>query len=56
MMLMQDYIMRLCKCGMRIDDAYTVVNDFFRELDFDGLTDYVKQYETITEILNAYVD
>ena len=51
-----EYIMRLCKCGMRVDDAYTVVNDFCRELDFDGLKEYVSEYETITKIVNAYVD
>lgn len=56
MMLMQDYIMRLCKCGMRIDDAYTVVNDFFRELDFDGLAEYISQQETIRSIIDQYVD
>ena len=51
-----EYIMRLCRCGMRIDDAYTVCNDFYRELDFDGLAEYVSQYEVIHEMLNAYVD
>ena len=51
-----EYVMRLCRCGMRVDDAYTVVNDFYRELDFDGLKDYVSEYETITKIVNAYVD
>lgn len=53
---MQEYIMRLCRCGMRIDDAYTVVNDFCRELDIDGLKDYVEQYEVAHKIVKAYVD
>ena len=53
---MHEYIMRLCRCGMRIDDAYTVVNDFFRELDFDGLDAYVEQYEVTHKIVSEYVD
>lgn len=53
---MHEYIMRLCRCGMRIDDAYTVCNDFFRALDFDGLEEYVNQYETVKKIVNVYVD
>lgn len=53
---MHEYIRRLCACGMRVDDAYTVVDDFYRELDFEGLEDYVRSYETVHAILNAYVD
>ena len=53
---MQEYIERLCACGMRVDDAFIVCNDFGRELDYDGLVAYVEQYETIHEMLNAYVD
>lgn len=53
---MHEYINRLMACGMRVDDAYTVCNDFFRELDFDGLEEYVSQYEVIHKMLNAYVD
>lgn len=53
--LMNEYIDRLCRCGMRVDDAYTVCNDFYRELDFDGLKEYVKQKETIHQIVNDYV-
>lgn len=53
---MHDYIRRLIACGMRVDDAYTVCNDFYRELDFDGLDEYVRDYETITKIVNSYVD
>jgi hypothetical protein len=41
---------------MRVDDAYTVCSDFYRDLDFDGLAAYVKQYETIHQIVSAYVD
>ena len=51
-----EYIMRLCRCGMRVDDAYTVVNDFCRELDFDGLKEYVKQKELVAEMVNSFVD
>lgn len=51
-----DYVNRLCCCGMRVDDAYTVCHDFYRELDFDGLEDYVSRYEVIHNIVNAYVD
>ena len=53
---MYEYINRLCRCGMRVDDAYTVVNDFFRELDFDGLREYVRNYETVTKIVRENVD
>lgn len=53
---MVDYINELCACGMRVDDAYTVVNDFFRELDIDGLEDYILQYKAVRETLAAYVD
>lgn len=53
---MNEYINRLMACGMRVDDAYTVCNDFYRELDFDGLAEYVTQYETIHAMLDAYVD
>lgn len=53
---MHEYIRRLCNCGMRVDHAYKVVNDFYRELDFAGLEEYVKDYETMTEIINTMVD
>ena len=53
---MYEYINRLCRCGMRIDDAYTVVNDFYRELDFDGLKDYISEYETIHAMIEECVD
>jgi len=56
MILMHEYIRRLTNCGMRVDDAYTVVNDFYRELDFEGLEDYVSGYEVMTSIVSAYVD
>lgn len=56
MILMHEYIRRLTDCGMRVDHAYTVVNDFYRELDFKGLEEYVEDYETMTCIINAMVD
>ena len=46
-----EYIAELCGLGMRVDDAYVVVNDFFRELDIDGLKDYIRQYRAIRETL-----
>ena len=56
MFLIHDYIRRLCNCGMRVDDAYVVCNDFCRELDFDGLVDYVDQYEKNHGVVLGYVD
>lgn len=56
MFLMYEYVRRLCNCGMRVDDAYTVCNDFYRELDFDGLKEYVKQKELVAEMVNSFVD
>lgn len=53
---MYEYIRWLCACGMRIDDAYTVVNDFYRELDFDGLLDFIKGYEIAQKIVRENVD
>lgn len=34
---MDDYIERLMLCGWTHEQAYRIVNDFLRELDFDGL-------------------
>ncbi len=42
-----DYVERLCAAGMRLDDAVVLVNDFQRELDWDGLADYVEEYERL---------
>ena len=51
---MQDYIDRLIAAGMRPDDATVLVMDFCRELDFDGLEDYVANYEALTRITAIY--
>ena len=44
------YIERLCAAGMRLDDATILVQDFERDLDFDGLEDYVKEYERLAYV------
>lgn len=48
--------MRLCRCGMRIDDAYTTCYKFYTNLDYDGLEDFVSLQETITKILADCID
>ncbi len=45
-----DYVERLCAAGMRLDDACLLVSDFRRELDFDGLEEYVKEYERLAYV------
>lgn len=47
---MTDYVAKLVSCGMRIDDAMVLVKDFERELDFDGLADYVNEYENLAYV------
>lgn len=44
-MCSQDYIDRLTYAGMRIDNAWMIVDDFLRDLDFGGLEDYCKALE-----------
>ena len=51
---MQEYIDRLTQAGMRPDDATVLVMDFMRELDFDGLEEYVAEYEALTKIVAIY--
>ena len=53
---MYEYIHRLCACGMRVDRAYSVVNSFYRDLDFDGLRDFVRTYENNAKIIKDNVD
>lgn len=53
---MQEYIDRLCLCGIRKDDAWVLVNDFLRELDWNGLADYVNELEKVHRELTGYVD
>ena len=40
-----DYIERLFLCGISIDDAWSIVNDFCSDLDFEGLDDFVRERE-----------
>lgn len=51
---MQDYIDRLIRAGMRPDDAAVLVMDFMRELDFDGLHEYVAEFEALVKITAIY--
>lgn len=44
---MDEYIARLIACRFRVDNAIVVVNDFMRELDFDGLAAYVTETERL---------
>lgn len=44
---MQDYIDRLTNCGVRLDDAMVIVSDFARDLDFNGLAEYVAELERL---------
>lgn len=53
---MSEYIGELCSLGMRIDDAYVIVNDFFRESNVSGLEDYIREYRDIQIILLECVD
>ena len=53
---MHEYIRRLCAAGMRVDHAYEIVDNFYRELDFEGLRDFVAGYETAARIVRENVD
>lgn len=44
---MNEYIERLVVSGMDPNDATIIVNDFMRDSDFDGLKQYVMEYESI---------
>lgn len=44
---MNEYIERLVVSGMNPNDATIIVNDFMRDSDFDGLKQYVLEFETI---------
>ena len=46
----QNYIDRLTACGMRIDNALVLINDFLRDLDFDGLADCCRELERRHEL------
>lgn len=42
---MDDYIDRLMMCGWRRDQAYKIVNDFLKNLNFDGLNEFIRLEE-----------
>ena len=42
---MDDYIERLMLCGWTREQSYRIVNDFLRELDFDGLNEFIRLEE-----------
>lgn len=46
----QNYIARLRAVGMRLDNATVLVNDFLRDLDWDGLADYCATLERRHEL------
>lgn len=43
----QHYIDRLRAAGLHEDDAAVIVNDFLRDLDFEGLSDYCAELERL---------
>lgn len=47
---MADYVRRLQMCGYRIDDAWTIANDFLRILDFDALEAFVRAKELVQRV------
>lgn len=51
---MLEYVDRLCACGLRKDDAWVLVTDFLRELDFDGLAEYVKELERLHVLASVF--
>lgn len=42
---MDNFIERLMLCGWRKDQAWILVSDFLRELDFDELEDFIRREE-----------
>lgn len=42
---MDDYIERLMMCGWRYTQACYIVESFLRELDFDGLAEFIRLEE-----------
>lgn len=44
---MDEYIRRLMNCGWRMDNAWMLVNDLLRELDFDGLEEFILREEAL---------
>lgn len=44
---MDEYIRRLMNCGWCMDNAWMLVNDLLRELDFDGLEDFIRREESL---------
>lgn len=42
-----EQIKRLQMCGYRLDDAWAIVNDFLRMLDFDALKAFIEAQELV---------
>lgn len=47
---MDEYIRRLMMCGYRKDDAWTIVNDFLRLLDWDALEAFIEAREIVQRV------
>ena len=45
-----EYINRLQMCGYRLDDAWTIVNDFLRMLDWDALEAFIQAQELVQRV------
>ena len=43
--VMDEYIDKLMMCGWSYEQALYMVNDFFRNLDFDGLNEFIRLEE-----------
>lgn len=52
----ENYINRLRDYGIHEDDAAIIVNDFLRDLDFEGLADYCAELEQIHKGLKNHVE
>lgn len=47
---MDEYVSRLVMCGYRKDDAWTLVNDFLRLLDWDALEAFIEAREIVQRV------
>lgn len=44
---METYLARLRACGMRLDDALVLIDDFLRDGDWEALEDYTRTLERL---------
>lgn len=53
---MQEYVWRLCLCGMSERDASVIVSDFERDNDLKGLAAYLVEFERLHAEAMKYVE